>query len=100
MCGFAGVCPSGDNGREEIKRMCDAIAHRGPDHFGYWKDDHTELMLGHRRLSIFDLTENGSQPMFSRNGRYVIVYNGEIYNALDVKQELLENGKVSDFRST
>ena len=100
MCGFAGICPGGDNYIEEITRMCDAITHRGPDHFGYYRDERAGLVLGHRRLSIFDLSENGSQPMFSKDGRYVIVYNGEIYNALDIKKELLESGKVSDFRST
>lgn len=100
MCGFAGICPSSENYIDEITRMCDAITHRGPDHFGYWKDDNTGLLLGHRRLSIFDLSENGSQPMFSHDKRYVMVYNGEIYNALDYKKQLLDSGKVTSFHST
>ena len=100
MCGFAGICPSGENYIEEITRMCDAITHRGPDHFGYWQDKNTGLVLGHRRLSIFDLSENGSQPMFSHNERFVMVYNGEIYNALDYKKKLMDSGKVTSFRST
>lgn len=100
MCGFAGVCHSGDNFREEITGMCDAIVHRGPDHFGCWRDEHTGLVFGHRRLSIFDLSENGSQPMFSHNERYVMVYNGEIYNALDYKKKLIDSGSVTEFHST
>lgn len=100
MCGIAGVCHSGENYIDEITKMCDAIVHRGPDHFGYWKDERTGLVLGHRRLSIFDLSENGSQPMFSHNKRYVMVYNGEIYNALDYKMKLTDSGKVTEFYST
>ena len=100
MCGFAGVTLGKENYIGEITRMCDAISHRGPDHFGYWKDEQTGLILGHRRLSIFDLSENGSQPMFSHNERYVMVYNGEIYNAFDYKDKLLSAGKVSSFHST
>lgn len=100
MCGFVGVCHSGENYREEITKMCDAIVHRGPDHFGCWQDERTGLVFGHRRLSIFDLSENGSQPMFSHNERYVMVYNGEIYNALDYKKNLIDSGKVTEFHST
>ena len=100
MCGFAGVTFCNENYIDEITGMCDAISHRGPDHFGYWKDEQTGLVLGHRRLSIFDLTENGSQPMFSHNERYVMVYNGEIYNAFDYKEKLLNVGKVNAFQST
>lgn len=100
MCGFAGVCHSRENYIEEITGMCDAIVHRGPDHFGYWRDEQTGLVFGHRRLSIFDLSENGSQPMFSHNKRYVMVYNGEIYNAPDYKKQLTESGKVTEFHST
>jgi len=100
MCGFAGICQSNENYIAEITRMCDAITHRGPDHFGYWKDEQTGLVMGHRRLSIFDLSENGSQPMFSHNERYVIVYNGEIYNAFQYKDKLIAEGKVKEFHST
>lgn len=100
MCGFAGVALCKENYIDEITRMCDAISHRGPDHFGYWKDKQTGLVLGHRRLSIFDLSENGSQPMFSHNERYVMVYNGEIYNAFEYKDKLIAEGRVSSFKST
>lgn len=100
MCGFAGVSNSKQNYINEITHMCDAISHRGPDHFGYWLDENTGLVMGHRRLSIFDLSENGSQPMVSHNKRYVMVYNGEIYNAFSYKESLLRRGKVDSFLST
>ena len=100
MCGFAGICQSNGNYIEEITRMCDAITHRGPDHFGYWKDEQTGLVMGHRRLSIFDLSENGAQPMFSHDERYIMVYNGEIYNAFQYKDKLIAEGKVKEFHST
>ncbi len=68
--------------------MADAIAHRGPDDEGYWIDPDAEIGLGHRRLSIVDLSANGHQPMTSVDGRYVAVLNGEIYNFRDLRREL------------
>lgn len=100
MCGIAGISNSTENYIEEITHMCNAIIHRGPDHFGHWHDENTGLTLGHRRLSIFDLSENGHQPMTSHDGRYVMVYNGEIYNAFEYKNKLLDSGKVDNFKST
>ena len=75
--------------KTEIKSMTDAIAHRGPDGEGQWIDG--PIGLGHRRLSIIDLSTNGSQPMVSRSG-VVIVYNGEIYNFLELRRELESYG--------
>lgn len=72
-----------------IERMLGAIKHRGPDASGSWHDARTNLWLGHRRLSILDLTPNGAQPMESSDGRHVIVFNGEIYNFLEIRQELM-----------
>ena len=80
MCGIAGLVDL--RGREvrkqTIKVMTDAIKHRGPDGEGQWV--HKNVGLGHRRLAIIDLTDAASQPMISKDGRFVLTYNGEIYN--------------------
>ena len=68
--------------------MTDAIAHRGPDDYGVWLDSVSGIALGHRRLSIVDLSPHGRQPMASASGRYLIVFNGEIYNHLQIRSEL------------
>ena len=93
MCGITGIyhlngSRKGISPDEGIKKMTDALAHRGPDASGYWTDLNTGIALGHRRLSIIDLSSNGDQPMTSSCGRYVIAYNGEIYNFHDIKNEL------------
>jgi asparagine synthase (glutamine-hydrolysing) len=68
--------------------MADKIVHRGPDNVGYWCDKAIVISLGHRRLAIVDLTPAGAQPMQSACGRYVISFNGEIYNHLSLRAEL------------
>lgn len=92
MCGLAGFVDTtrrGVNDLEEmVSRMADAIAHRGPDDSGVWADPATGLALGHRRLSILELSPEGHQPMTSRGGRYVIAFNGEIYNHRALRDEL------------
>ena len=85
MCGIAGIIGKDKNNKKYIKQMCDRIAHRGPDDARYYVDKN--IALGHRRLSIIDL-EGGVQPMFSPDKRYVIVFNGEIYNYQKLKSEL------------
>ena len=87
MCGITGF-----NWKDAklIKKMCDAIKHRGPDDEGAHVDD--TVSLGHRRLSILDLSEKGHQPMYSEDGNLVLVYNGEIYNFLEIKEELISKG--------
>lgn len=91
MCGIAGII--GDNwNRElqgEIEKMTDQIIHRGPDGVGYYEDD--KFVFGHRRLSIIDLSDLGKQPMEYMD-RYVITYNGEIYNYLELREDLLQRG--------
>ena len=81
MCGINGII-SASISREEreksVRAMNLKIAHRGPDNDGIWSEG--EVSLGHRRLSIIDLSEAGNQPFFSGDKRYVIVYNGELYN--------------------
>lgn len=91
MCGIAGFAGWNHEEQESVTildSMCDAIRHRGPDDAGVWLDPESGLGLGHRRLSILDLSPAGHQPMHSGTGRYVIVFNGEIYNHHAVRTEL------------
>ncbi|OOY27836.1 asparagine synthase (glutamine-hydrolyzing) [Thioclava sp. L04-15] len=89
MCGIAGLLgPSEDHAAVSLQAMTDAITYRGPDAEGHWFDEAQSVGLGHRRLSILDLSEAGAQPMQSRCGRFVIVFNGEIYNHLRLRREL------------
>lgn len=73
---------------DDCRRMADAIAHRGPDNDGFWVSAEHGVALGHRRLAIIDTSPAGQQPMISASGRYVIAFNGEIYNHLDLRREL------------
>ena len=84
MCGILGVLPAIDV--VQFDHALDTLAHRGPDGSGTWSD--SNVMLGHRRLAILDLSDNGHQPMIDSTGRYVIVFNGEIYNFVEIRQEL------------
>lgn len=96
MCGIAGyIAHDGSANPVDVKRMTDAIAHRGPDDEGQWAEG--PAGIGHRRLAIIDLSDAGIQPMHSANGRYVITYNGEIYNFRELRAELEAMGRV--FRS-
>ena len=90
MCGFVGfLSPKATHWDEPVlQRMAISIARRGPDDSGYWLDGHEGVALGHRRLAIVDLSPAGHQPMPSGTGRYVIAFNGEIYNHLDLRAEL------------
>ena len=91
MCGIAGLAfwqPSARDGVASGERMLDTLIHRGPDGGGLWLDEAHCVLLGHRRLSIIDLSEHGKQPMHSASGRYVVVYNGEIYNFQALREEL------------
>lgn len=96
MCGITGFFRnrSGDAATlaEEVRRMMAPIAHRGPDDSGVWVKADAGLAFGFCRLAILDLSELGHQPMASRSGRFVIVFNGEIYNYLDLKHELEQAG--------
>ena len=74
--------------------MTCTLYHRGPDDGGIWVDEQAGIGLGHRRLSIIDLSPDGHQPMFSRCGRYVITYNGEVYNYRELRRELEQKGHV------
>ena len=93
MCGIAGATGSG--ARELVERMRDTLAHRGPDGKGIFSD--SLLALGHRRLSIIDLSDAASQPFASEDGSLQLVFNGEIYNYVELREEL--RGKGRSFRS-
>lgn len=92
MCGITGIfSPQGFDAQQApslVRRMTDTLTHRGPDDSDVWLDAEAGIALGHRRLSILDLSPLGRQPMHSACGRYVIVYNGEVYNHLDLREEL------------
>jgi asparagine synthase (glutamine-hydrolysing) len=96
MCGIAGVLTSAGSARAPLERdataMADSIAHRGPDDHGLWSDPDAGIALTQRRLSIVDLSPAGHQPMISADGRYVIVFNGEIYNFQDLRPDLEARG--------
>lgn len=102
MCGFAGIFQYRDLSSSKIAEiavnMGDAIGHRGPDDFGVWSDDNGQITLVHRRLSIVDLSVAGHQPMVSASGRYVIAFNGEIYNHLEIRNELQATGVPSAWK--
>ncbi|RWA66589.1 asparagine synthase (glutamine-hydrolyzing) [Mesorhizobium sp.] len=99
MCGIAGILLA--TGRdpkslEAIGAMTRSLRHRGPDGEGLWTDRDAGIALGHRRLAIVDLSEAGRQPMRSASGRYVISFNGEIYNFRDLRRELEDAGHQFD----
>jgi len=93
MCGIVGFVDRSGQMRPEglwviVQRMATTLRHRGPEDEGYWVDAHEGLALGHRRLSIIDLSQEGHQPMQSRCGRYIVVFNGEVYNFRALRREL------------
>jgi asparagine synthase (glutamine-hydrolysing) len=103
MCGFAGFY-GGPTSREAgearrlLQRMAGSIRHRGPDHSAVWSDSEAGIALAHDRLAIVDLTPAGNQPMESATGRYVTVYNGEIYNHMAVRKALAAENFGFDWR--
>ena len=102
MCGITGFwcarATDDGTGRAWIERMTASLAHRGPDGVGAFFDSRSGLAFGHRRLSIIDLSDQGSQPMWSHSGRFCIVYNGEVYNAPEIRVDLERSGRSSDWR--
>lgn len=104
MCGIAGLwskaggaggAKTGANGANAASAMADALLHRGPDAGGAWSDAEAGIALSHRRLAIIDLSPAGAQPMVSPDERYVTVFNGEIYNHLDLRRELEADGAIA-----
>ena len=100
MCGFTGFFSdnAGSFGLDTLERMAGAIAHRGPDDQGLWLDAEAGIALGHRRLAIVDLSKAGHQPMQSESGRYVFVFNGEIYNHATMRAEIEARGSAPQWR--
>lgn len=99
MCGLTGYCSNSPiKAKETLIAMADAIRHRGPDDSGYWHDDEAGIGLAHRRLSILDLSPAGHQPMTSPSGRFILVFNGEIYNHLEIRGELERSGNAPNWR--
>jgi asparagine synthase (glutamine-hydrolysing) len=102
MCGFTGflggIPPFESDDAAVLKRMADSIIHRGPDDAGYWLDSSHRIGLGHRRLSVVDLSPMGHQPMHAASRRYVLVYNGEIYNHMRLREELEDRGSAPEWR--
>lgn len=90
MCGFAGFTTKTAGSDIIIEKMTDRIKHRGPDASGKYTDD--SIALGHRRLSIIDISEQGDQPIFNEDKSLVLVFNGEIYNYMEIREKLLAAG--------
>jgi len=88
MCGIAGILSSRSVEAATLAAMSDRLRHRGPDDDGIWIDDSGRVGFGHRRLAIIDLSPAGRQPMRSADGRYVLSYNGEIYNHAEIRREV------------
>lgn len=100
MCGFAGVLSrKNDVTYEQLHSMQEAIAHRGPDSDGIWLSENHAIGFCHNRLSIVDISSAGAQPMHSHTNRYVLSYNGEIYNHLDLRVALLKENPSIHFKS-
>src|SRR5271154_5082820 len=103
MCGISGFLDlscvnSADELRSIAMRMADSLLHRGPNDGGAWADPDAGIALSMRRLAILDLSPSGHQPMESFSGRYIIVFNGEIYNYEDLRDELSNGTGAYQFR--
>jgi asparagine synthase (glutamine-hydrolysing) len=98
MCGIAGVIGDPKVSARLVGRMARSLSHRGPDDEGVWIDSEAGVGLGHRRLAIVDVSAAGHQPMHSPAGRFVLTFNGEIYNHAELRQELIAQGSEVDWR--
>lgn len=98
MCGLVGVLTTAAVRELDVRRMAGEIRHRGPDDSGVWIDPAAGIGLGHARLSIIDISAAGHQPMNSASGRYIIAFNGEIYNHLTLRSDLAKAGRSPVWR--
>ena len=97
MCRIAGIVNSRssfEKVNQQVKAMCDSMQHGGPDDHGVYADKNASVCLGNRRLAILDLSSSGHQPMLSHKEDVVITYNGEIYNYLQIRTELINLGYI------
>lgn len=92
MCGIFGFASSREINLEKLKKILNYLNHRGPDNTGTWINNSENIFLGHKRLSIIDIEDTGNQPMLSNSGRFVISYNGEIYNFKELRKNLEKEG--------
>lgn len=99
MCGIAGAISSGPVDPGVLTRMRDDLAHRGPDHAASWLSSDGKVGLGHRRLAVIDLLPEANQPFASHDGRFLLVYNGELYNYRELRKELETHGVAFRTRS-
>ncbi len=92
MCGFTGVTKASEIAETDkvLTSMMERIVHRGPDSEGRYIDD--DIAMGFRRLSIIDITDSGDQPIFNEDGSLVLMFNGEIYNYMELREELISKG--------
>ena len=100
MCGIAGLIGFKGDANKSVQKMNERMIHRGPDDGGIYINEDKSVALGHRRLSIVDLSKNGAQPMTSHSGKKTIVFNGEIYNYAVLKERLKEKDCMPIFTIT
>lgn len=100
MCGIVGQWGINPINKSSFIEQAQRIEHRGPDHMGSWFDDRNNLALAHLRLSILDLSPQGNQPMKSHSSKFILIYNGEIYNFLEIKNEILKSKPQLKFKSS
>ena len=102
MCGIFGLINNQKltNDNQFISSVVETLRHRGPDFQNFWSNIDKKILLIHTRLSILDITKNGNQPMLSSSGRFVAVYNGEIYNHKDLRKKILSEKKFSTWKSS
>lgn len=98
MCGIVGIWSENHDIKTLITKMTVSIKHRGPDQQNIYLDLSHNLAVGHSRLSIIDLSDAGSQPMTDSTGRFVIAFNGEIYNFLELKKTISINNRFNEWR--
>ena len=100
MCGITGLFGRNHDGGldKQVKQMTVSLSHRGPDDSGFWVNENRTIALGHRRLSVLELSKAGHQPMESACGRFVMTFNGEIYNHLELRKELLDPKKMTHWK--